>query len=172
MMGGEIWFESEEGLGSRFHFTITTKLGDNRSNDKIDSNEELVAKAVEQLKGAHLLLVEDIRVNQMVAMRMLAKYGITNVQIALNGQEALEMVQQHNFDGVLMDCLMPIMDGYDATRLIREQEKFKDLPIIAMTANVMTQDIEQVLEVGMNDHIAKPIDPKNMLITMAKWIKK
>ncbi len=77
----------------------------------------------------------------------------------------------HNkFDGVLMDCQMPVMDGYEATRKIRGQEKYKDLPIIAMTASAMVGDREKALDVGMNDYIAKPIDPDEMYKTMAKWI--
>ena len=81
------------------------------------------------------------------------------------------MLEKNDFDGVLMDCQMPVMDGYEATTKIREQDKFKALPVLAMTANVMKQDIEQALSVGMKDHTAKPIKPDLMFSTMAKWIK-
>jgi len=75
-----------------------------------------------------------------------------------------------DFDGVLMDCQMPVMDGFEATCKIREQEKFKELPVIALTANVMTCDLERAVAVGMNDYIAKPFNPETIFVTMAKWI--
>ena len=96
--------------------------------------------------------------------------GIT-VETAFNGQEALNLLANQDFDGVLMDCQMPIMDGYEATHQIRKQEKFKDMPVIAMTANVMRGDREKVLAVGMNDHIPKPFEIDAMFATLAKWIK-
>ena len=83
----------------------------------------------------------------------------------------IDLLEKKRFDGVLMDCMMPVMDGYEATQKIRAQNTLKNLPIIAMTANAMKKDVEKVLSVGMNDHIAKPINPDTMLITMAKWIK-
>jgi len=89
-----------------------------------------------------------------------------------DGQQALDTLSDEVFDLVLMDCMMPVMDGYEATKKIREQEQYKDLPIIAMTANAMQTDIEKVLAVGMNAHIAKPINPEMMFITMAKWVPK
>jgi polar amino acid transport system substrate-binding protein len=117
------------------------------------------------------LLVEDNDINQELALELLAAEGIT-VQLALNGQEALEILATgEDFDGVLMDLQMPVMDGYAATRRIRGQSKFKDLPIIAMTANVMTADIERAIEAGMNDHIGKPINVRQMFSTMSKWIR-
>jgi len=82
------------------------------------------------------------------------------------------LVDAEEFDGVLMDCMMPEMDGYSATEAIRKRNHLAKLPIVAMTANAMKHDIDHVLEVGMNDHIAKPINPETMLITMAKWFKK
>jgi len=92
--------------------------------------------------------------------------------LAENGKEAVDKVQtQGPFDGVLMDCQMPVMDGYTATREIRKQAQFKDLPIIAMTANAMAGDKEKVLEAGMWDHISKPLNVQAMFNTMAKWIK-
>ena len=95
----------------------------------------------------------------------------TTVTIANNGQEALQVLEKKNFDAVLMDCQMPIMDGYEATRLIRTQKRFRDLPILALTANTMKGDKERVINAGMNDHIAKPVNPKTMFITIARWIR-
>jgi two-component system sensor histidine kinase/response regulator len=94
------------------------------------------------------------------------------VVLANHGQEALDLLAQgHAFDGVLMDCQMPVMDGYTATREIRKNPAFKDLPIIAMTANAMAGDREKVLQAGMWDHIAKPLNVADMFATLAKWIK-
>ncbi|MFY0678418.1 MAG: response regulator [Neptuniibacter sp.] len=121
------------------------------------------------LSGAKVLLVEDNDVNQELALELLANGGIL-ATLAENGQEALNMLANEEFDGVLMDCQMPVMDGYTATRELRKQAKYADLPIIAMTANVMTGDKEKVIDAGMNDHIPKPINVDEMFNTMAKWI--
>lgn len=88
-----------------------------------------------------------------------------------NGQEAIDLLAKEDFDGVLMDLQMPVMDGYEATKRIRQFPRFSKLPILAMTANAMKGDREKVLAAGMNDHIAKPVDPDLMFVTMARWIK-
>jgi CheY-like chemotaxis protein len=98
--------------------------------------------------------------------------GPTIISIAENGEIALEMLEQASYDLVLMDIQMPIMDGYTATRLIRENEKYSQLPILAMTANAMKQDIDQCHEAGMNDHISKPIDPNLAFTKIEKWLAK
>ena len=131
------------------------------------AEEEMAAAA--KLRGARVLLVEDNEINQELALELLAGGGIT-AQVAENGQQALEILENERFDGVLMDCQMPVMDGFEATRRIRQQERFKALPVIAMTANVMAGDRERVLDAGMNDHIGKPINVREMFTTMAKWI--
>lgn len=122
-----------------------------------------------KVNGAHLLLVEDNEVNQQVARELLERIGIS-VTLAENGSDALALVQEAEFDGVLMDMQMPVMDGIAATIEIRKIERLRSLPIIAMTANAMEVDRERCLAAGMNDHISKPIDPGNMLATLAKWI--
>ncbi len=129
-----------------------------------------VAVASKALRGAHLLLVEDNAINQQVAQELLLKAGIT-VTIANNGKEAVELVARDSFDGVLMDLQMPVMDGFEATRIIRQDERFKELPIIAMTANAMAGDRERCLEVGMNDHVAKPIELNELYDALALWVK-
>lgn len=139
---------------------------DNRAAEKSRSFEEATAK----LKGAKVLLVEDNEVNQELAMELLITNGL-RVDLAENGQEALQKVQANAYDGVLMDCQMPIMDGYTATEKLREIPDYKNLPIIAMTANAMAGDREKAIDTGMNDHIAKPINVETMFETMAKWIK-
>jgi CheY-like chemotaxis protein len=92
------------------------------------------------------------------------------VDVANNGQEALDQLASNTYDGVLLDIQMPVMDGYTAAREIRKQDQLKDLPVIAMTANAMVGDREKALEAGMNDHIAKPLNVAEMFATMAKWI--
>ncbi|MBF0295153.1 MAG: response regulator [Magnetococcales bacterium] len=122
------------------------------------------------LSGARILLVEDNEINQQVARELLEQANIT-VLLAVNGQEAVVMVEQETLDGVLMDMQMPVMDGLTATRRIRQDSRFAGLPIIAMTANAMAGDRDLCLEAGMQDHIAKPVEPRAMFATMARWIK-
>ncbi len=127
-------------------------------------------EALQHLRGAHVLLVEDNEVNQELALELLANGGIT-AQTAENGQLALDILDAGEvFDGVLMDVQMPVMDGYTASREIRKRERFKDLPLIAMTANVMSGDLEKAMDAGMNSHIGKPINVREMFTTMARWI--
>ncbi|MBF0340995.1 MAG: response regulator [Magnetococcales bacterium] len=123
-----------------------------------------------RLSGARILLVEDNEINRQVARELLEMANVT-VSVARNGQEALDSVVRERPDGVLMDVQMPVMDGLTATRRIREQAGLADLPILAMTANAMRGDRERCLEAGMQDHIAKPVDPEAMYATLARWIK-
>jgi CheY-like chemotaxis protein len=127
-------------------------------------------EAMAHLRGANVLLVEDNEINQELALELLTNGGVT-VKVADNGQIALDILEMgHQFDGILMDVQMPVMDGYTASRNIRKNEKYDELPIIAMTANAMAGDREKCLEAGMNDHISKPISVREMFSTMAKWI--
>lgn len=125
---------------------------------------------IAKLQGAHILLVEDNEINQELAKELLESNGML-VTLANNGLQALNQLKLNTFDGILMDCQMPVMDGFEATKAIRAQSKYTSLPIIAMTANAMVGDKEKVMSVGMNDHIAKPIDVAKMFKVMAKWIK-
>jgi PAS domain S-box-containing protein len=168
MMNGEIWVKSELGKGSTFSFTASFGEGHTPKSNK-SGREHLVADAVRQLQGARILLVEDNKLNQELAQEILQSKGLL-VSITNNGQEALDAVQTQTFDGVLMDCQMPVMDGYQATRKMREDSRFKDLPILAMTANAMAGDREKALACGMNDHIPKPINVSRLFDTLAKWI--
>jgi len=137
-----------------------------RKSEKEASNKE----AENKVKGAFLLLVEDNLVNQELALEILQGAGI-RVEVANNGEEAVIKIHQTNYDGILMDCQMPIMDGFQATRKIREDARFANLPILAMTANAMAGDKEKCIECGMNDHIAKPIDVNQLFSTLARWIQ-
>jgi|GEM_PF-3425786 len=134
------------------------------------------SEMVKHLAGASILLVEDNEVNQLVARKILKKAGF-RVTVANNGQEAVDMVTGdpaagEKFDLVLMDIQMPVMDGLDATRAIRSQARFADLPIVAMTAHAMAQDRDKSLAAGMNDHIVKPLDLNELFRCLAKWIKR
>ena len=128
-----------------------------------------MADHLARIRGAKVLLVEDNEINQELACELLTRNGL-EVRIANNGAEALAMLDRETFDGVLMDCQMPVMDGYDTTRALRAQPRFETLPVIAMTANAMAGDREKTIAAGMNDYIAKPIDVDEMFQTMARWI--
>ena len=128
---------------------------------------------VADLRGIHVLLVEDNEVNQEVAGELLREVGVT-FALASNGREAVEMAtgaEGGGFDGVLMDIQMPELDGYEATREIRRSIDDTTLPIVAMTANAMAGDRDKAIEAGMNDHVAKPIDPSCLYDAMRRWFK-
>jgi signal transduction histidine kinase/DNA-binding response OmpR family regulator/HPt (histidine-containing phosphotransfer) domain-containing protein len=128
-------------------------------------------EAMARLRGARVLLVEDNDMNQELALELLTQAGM-EVVMANNGQEALDILAvDPHFDGVLMDCQMPVMDGYTATRAIRANPALKDLPVLAMTANAMAGDRERAVAAGMWDHIAKPLNLGSMFATLARWIK-
>ncbi len=132
----------------------------------------LSAKAAHEtdLKGIHVLVVEDNEINQEVACKTLECAGVT-VEIANNGRIAVECVESRGseFSAILMDLQMPEMDGFQATQIIRANPKFDDLPIIAMTAHAMEAEKQKCLEAGMQDHVAKPIDPDHLFSTLSKW---
>ncbi|MEN5037811.1 response regulator [Pseudomonas sp. TWI929] len=118
---------------------------------------------------ARILLVEDNPVNQLVAKGMLAKLGC-QVQLATQGAEALEMLEQDEFDLVLMDCNMPVMDGYEASRRIRQSGRWPELPIVALTANAMPEERERCRAAGMNDYLAKPFRREELLALVEHWV--
>lgn len=121
------------------------------------------------LRGASVLLVEDNELNQIVALELLREAGV-RVDVASNGQEALEQIARCGYDAVLMDMQMPLMDGETATRLLRADPRHAGLPIIAMTAHAMESDRQRCFDAGMNDHVAKPIDPAVLWATLARWL--
>ncbi|QZA80116.1 trifunctional serine/threonine-protein kinase/ATP-binding protein/hybrid sensor histidine kinase/response regulator [Deefgea piscis] len=137
---------------------------------RLEQRAETQSEAMLKLHGARVLLVEDNELNQELAIALLEKAGI-EVCLAENGQIALDILaKQSDFDGILMDCQMPILDGYATTKIIRNQPAWSHLPIIAMTANAMAGDRDKVLAAGMNDHIAKPLNIAEMFATIARWI--
>ena len=165
-MGGQIWLESEPGKGSCFHFTVRLEEGE---AERVLANAYDICENQVQLHGAKVLVVDDNDLNQELANELLNKIGI-EVTLVWNGKEALEILQTESFDAVLMDIQMPVMDGYSATREIRKLEQFNNLPIIAMTANVMAGDRLKAEQAGMNDHIGKPLHEAEMCDIMARWV--
>lgn len=166
LMGGELGAWSEPGKGSCFSFVL--KLGRAPPDWRSPPMETVDSQSA--LKGARLLVVDDNAINLEVASEMLRQAGAL-VSTAGNGREALAQLALGEFDAVLMDLQMPVMDGYTATKRIREQPQFHDLPVLAMTANAMSGDRENCLAAGMNDHIPKPIDPEVLLRTVARWLR-
>ncbi|MCP4974849.1 MAG: response regulator, partial [Maribacter sp.] len=172
LMGGEIGVESKEGVGSTFSFTAGFNLqADNQSEMEPSAEQDEAADIddSEGLRDAKILLVEDNEMNLEMLQEVLSMSGI-KVVTANNGQEALDVLSKEPVDGILMDCQMPVMDGYEATRRIREQEEFKGLPIIALTGNAMESERQKVLAIGMNDFITKPIQFDTLFTTLAKWV--
>src|SRR5471032_1877560 len=149
--------------------SISTVFGRDLARCRKTQRQVDYKNAEQAVRGAYLLLVEDNEVNQEVAQQILHDAGI-RVDIASNGAMALAKLAVADYDGVLMDCQMPVMDGYDATRKLREDPRHASLPVIAMTANAMVGDKEKCLDAGMNDFIAKPIDVGQMFGTLARWI--
>ncbi|CAA7616112.1 Sensor protein barA [Magnetospirillum sp. LM-5] len=149
-----------------FDSIMRVYASDDRRGETID-NAEPAGQNLEALRGTKVLLVEDNDLNQEVASEILRDAGL-EVDIADNGQIAVDMVKAGSYDLILMDMQMPVMDGVTATREIRKLGQ-THLPIIAMTANAMQVDKDRCLDAGMNDHIAKPIDPDSMFATLLKW---
>jgi len=173
LMGGQIHVESEEGVGSRFSFTLPVKAGFDRQPENAPSlppARASVQDPAHAAKGLRILLAEDNPINQVYARKVLEQLGAEPTCVG-NGDEALQKVQEETFDLVLMDCQMPIMDGYEATRRIRLLGgRFADLPIIALTAFAMSEDRDVCIAAGMNDYVTKPVDRRLLISAIARWV--
>ena len=173
LMGGAVGVESVAGHGSTFWFTVRLRVWKVQKH-ALPASSSLRAQAGEKsdlaiLRGTRVLLVEDDRTNQLVATRLLEAAGM-QVDTAYNGALAVAKVNAADYEIVLMDMQMPEMSGVEATRLIRAQDRFKDLPIIAMTANALRGHEEECLAAGMNDFISKPINPTRLYGIIHKWV--
>ncbi len=172
MMGGAVGVDSRLGQGSTFWFTA--RLGRSHQVGPPASQAGVPAAVAPGLavsiEGARILAVDDNEVNLQIARELLQECGI-QVDTAQDGEEALRCVRQAPYDLVLMDMQMPVMDGLAATRAIRQMPQCADMPIVAMTANAMDQDREDCLAAGMNDFLAKPIDPDRLLSLVRTWLR-
>lgn len=169
IMGGKIGVESIKGLGSRFFFELNLKMG----KVALLTLAKPIDQETKHLHG-HVLLAEDVVINQKVIMEMLKLLGCT-MRIASNGMEVLDLLQKEDFDLILMDGQMPVMDGYEASRRVRSGEagqKNIDVPILAITANAIKGDTEKCFEAGMNDYISKPILYDDFATRIEKWLKR
>jgi CheY-like chemotaxis protein len=154
--------------------TILTVLGRGGLTGRQEKSlSSIYAGAPPDLSGRKILLVEDNAINREFAIELLRTMHI-QVEEAVNGEEAVAMVQRRAYDAVLMDIQMPVMDGLEATKRIRalEADRFKELPIIAMTALAMARDAEETQAAGMNDHVTKPVDPEALFACLLKWLPK
>lgn len=169
-MGGSISFESKEGAGTTFVIQVPFKI-----DPDADKREEQRDVSEKSIKGLHILLAEDNELNMEIAEFVLQNVG-ADVTKAWNGQEAVELFRKSEpggFDTILMDIMMPVMNGYEATKMIRslDREDAKTIPIIAMTANAFTEDRLKAKEAGMNEHIVKPLDVELLIKVIHKLVE-
>jgi PAS domain S-box-containing protein len=168
LMQGQIRVESELGQGTRFYFDAM--FGRAPADTREEHRDAYRISTLKELQGIKVLVAEDNLINQQVAQEILTQAGM-QVTIANNGLEAIDMAQQEKFDVILMDMQMPVMDGVTATMAITRLEDYKDIPIIAMTANAMEVDREECFKAGMVDHVPKPVDPEDLFASLLRWVK-
>jgi CheY-like chemotaxis protein len=176
-MGSEITVVSSPGKGSTFSFTLllaraAKNLALRSSGENGRTSAEIEALLSARRNTVRILVAEDDWVNQEVILELLREVIGFNVDIAQNGESAVDLVQKNNYNLILMDMQMPQMDGLEATRCIRQIPELKALPIIAMTANAFAEDEADCMEAGMSDFITKPVDPNILFATMLKWLER
>jgi signal transduction histidine kinase/CheY-like chemotaxis protein len=179
LMGGSIGVTSQLGAGSCFSFQIPFNLDRNLTKKKLISVNEVMkfselslqsqSPHLNQIKGAKILLVEDKEINLLLMQEVLANMQV-EVTVAVNGANAVEEAKKKMFDCILMDCQMPVMDGYQATRKIREIDAYQHVPIIALTADAQDGSQDKSFNAGMNGHMTKPIELDILYSTLSQWI--
>jgi signal transduction histidine kinase len=171
LMGGEVWVESELGKGSKFTFTVALEEISALPLE-YNFNEQ---RCTDCLHGINILIVDDVDINREIVISLLGDFNMT-IEVAGDGSEAVEKFNEFKseFDIILMDIQMPVINGYDATRSIRyiDSHYAKNVPIIAMTANVYSEDIQKCLDAGMTSHIGKPIDSENLINLLIDTLNK
>ena len=168
MMGGRIGVDSQPGQGSCFWFEAPFAPGNPQLLESSSSAKNTLQKLAVH-RGQRILLAEDNRVNQEVARELLQDGGL-QVEVADDGQIALEMAARAHYDLILMDVQMPVMDGLEATWRIRQLDRYRETPILAMTASAFADERQQCLQAGMSDHIAKPVDPERLYEALVQWL--
>lgn len=164
LMGGTIWVESKEKVGSSFIFEIELQ---ERESIKQKKEKKTVKFSKDFIDAKRVLIVEDNITNQLVLSGLLEEF-VENIDIAKNGKEAVEMFEKDKYELIFMDLQMPVMDGYEATKIIRDMDG--DVPIIALTANAMSEEVKKTKAAGMNGHLIKPIDLEKLFDTLRKYI--
>jgi len=167
--GGQIEVHGEQGRGSAFTVTLACEADDSASEMETTKSDAPAVRVDGSPHAARILVVEDNHVNQKVVTAVLRKRGFS-IELANDGREALNKLANGGFDLVLMDVQMPVLDGLEATRLIRKDARWNRLPIVAMTAHAMTGDKERCLEAGMNGYISKPVHPSLLLSTVDEFL--
>ncbi len=171
LMGGDFQVKSTVGVGSTFSFTVDLALGDAQALMRQDMEKrDLAERGRTRCRGARILVAEDNELNQQVVRELLESVG-AQVTIAGNGLEALQQLDAgHRFDAILMDVQMPVLDGMEATRSIRERSEGAAIPIIATTANATVEERQRCLVIGMNDFVTKPVDPDELFQVLSRWL--
>ncbi|MCB0357404.1 MAG: response regulator, partial [Bdellovibrionales bacterium] len=162
LMGGKIGVDSQEGKGSTFYFTVLAKKAEARAEHIEQSNQSKYDTTMAKTHPLRILLADDNRVNQLVGKKMLEKLGY-RMDVVANGKEVLQLLKEQTYDLIFMDCHMPEMDGFEATKIILENFKEKRPRIVALTASAMKEDKEKCFASGMDDFVTKPIDIKDVL---------